>query len=114
MKALVSAMKVLKGGKKLLVYPEGTRNRTKTTNMLPFKNECFIFAIKTKVPIVPIMMLKKTKFLGRNRIIIGKPFYLDEYYDKKLGDEDIKMVGDYVRGKMEQTHQELVQMLAKK
>ena len=114
MKALVSVMKVLKSGKKLLIYPEGTRNKGDASEMLPFRNECFIFAIKTKVPVVPIMLLKKTKFLGKNRIIIGKPFYLDQFYDKKLGDEDLVQVGDFVRGKMEQARQELAVLVAKK
>jgi len=45
---------VLKGGKPLLVFPEGTR--TETGAMKPFKNGGFYAAVRAGVPIVPVAL----------------------------------------------------------
>ena len=48
-----------------------------------------MFAVKAICPVLPVMMLKKAKPFRKTRIIVGEPFYLEEYYGKKLGDKEI-------------------------
>ena len=51
-KALDEAIKTLKDGISLLVFPEGTRSRT--DEMLPFRPGPFTMAIEAQVPVMPI------------------------------------------------------------
>ena len=58
-------------------------------------------------------MLKKAKIFRRTKIIIGKPFELDEYYGKKLGEQDIMDMAKVVREKMIE-QQEILKNMTKK
>ena len=73
---LLKATKVLKEGSKLVIFPEGTRNKTKE-RLLPVKPGSAVFAVKSKCPLLPIMMLKKARAFRKTLLIIGKPIYLD-------------------------------------
>ena len=100
MKSLLEAIKEIKKGNKLCIFPEGKRNVTGTSDLQEIKGGSVVFSVKAKCPIVPIMMLKKAKMFSRTKIIIGKPFELSEYYGKKLSEEDINALGQIVREKM--------------
>ena len=100
MKSLLEAIKEIKKGNKLCIFPEGKRNVTGTSNLQEIKGGSVIFSVKAKCPIVPIMMLKKAKIFRKTKIIIGKPFELTEYYGKKLSTEDIYCLDQIVRKKM--------------
>ena len=56
--------------------------------MLPFKHGAAVMSIRTKTPIVPIMIYKKPKFFSCTHLLIGDPIEMTEYYDRKLTDED--------------------------
>lgn len=86
-RAVIDAIRALRNGEKVSIYPEGTRNKT-DAEMLPFKPGAAMFAIRTKTPIVPIMQYKKAKPFRVAHLIIGDPFELTEFYDKKLTAED--------------------------
>ena len=100
MKSLLEAIKEIKKGNKLCIFPEGKRNVTGTSDLQEIKGGSVIFSVKAKCPIVPIMMLKKAKIFRKTKIIIGKPFELTEYYGKKLSTEDIDCLDQIVRKKM--------------
>ena len=53
------------------------------------KNGACMFAIKTKTPILPCFILKHQKLFRFNKLIVGEPFELSEYYDKKLDKETL-------------------------
>lgn len=79
--AAKACLNVLKDGKKLLIYPEGTRNKLGTQEMTPIKIGTARFAIKTHVPIVPMMYYRPPKWFRKNWLYVGEPFTLEEYYD---------------------------------
>ncbi len=114
MKAMLAAMRVLKNGERLVIFPEGTRNKTGTTDLQEIKGGAVVFAVKARCPIVPAMLLKKSRMFRRNKIIVGKPFELSEFYDKKLSDEDIIQMEKIVREKMIFEHTKLKEMVLKK
>lgn len=105
--SIIQVTKALKNGDKVGIFPEGTRNKTKSNLPLNFKGGSVVFALKAKCPIVPVMMLKKAKLFRKTRIIVGKPIYLDEYYDKKLSVDEINDLGTLVRNKMIEIQTEL-------
>lgn len=85
-RVVINALKCLKNGEKVCLFPEGTRNKTNDA-MLPFKSGATVLAIKSKAPIVPIMIYQKQRFFRRAHILMGEPIEFSEFYDKKLTEE---------------------------
>lgn len=86
LKALRLCLKLLKEQNLLMLFPEGTRYCQHLEDVKP---GAIMFAIKSQVPVVPVS-ISRLKPFGRTKVIFGKPIYYDEYYDKKLTDEDYK------------------------
>jgi 1-acyl-sn-glycerol-3-phosphate acyltransferase len=81
--AIKGVLRVLKNNKKILIFPEGTRNKTGTDEIQEFKDGVSMFSLKTKTPIIPIILYKCPKICKKNYAYIGEPFELTEYYDRK-------------------------------
>jgi 1-acyl-sn-glycerol-3-phosphate acyltransferase len=114
MKTLISAIRVLKDGHKLAIFPEGTRNKTGTTDLQSIKGGAIVLAVKAKSPIVPIMMNRKLGLFKKTHIIVGKPFELDEFYGQKLTDDVVKHMESIVFGKMVEQQKILFEIISKK
>ena len=95
-RGLLDCFKCLKNGEKVAIFPEGTRNKY-GVDMLPFKHGAAAMAIKTKSPIVPVVMYKKPRVFRCTHVLIGEPFELVEYYDRKLTEEEFAQVDDKLR-----------------
>ena len=111
---IMAVIKWLKEGHKLAIFPEGTRNKSGTNEIQEIKDGTMIFSLKSRAPIVPIIIHHKARFLRRNYMIIGKPFELDEFYGKKLTDEDVKRTNEILREKMEEQQALLEEYLQNK
>ncbi|MGN0765451.1 MAG: lysophospholipid acyltransferase family protein [Christensenellales bacterium] len=70
----------------VLIFPEGTRNPHDIKEMIPFKDGTAVFALKTKCEIVPMLYYKKIGPFRINRLFIGKPFDLSEFYSQSVAD----------------------------
>ena len=114
MKAVLSCLKILKSNDKLLIYVEGTRNKTGTTDLQEIKGGAGVFAVKAKCPIIPVMLLNKPRIFRKTKIIVGKPFYLDEFYDKKIDEENILEMDKIIKSKMIEQQQILKEIVLKK
>lgn len=99
-------MKRLKAGKQLLIFPEGTRNQSGTEEMADFKSGAGVFAMKAKVPIIPLIFHHKSKKFERNYLIVGNPIDISNYYGKNMHDvkEDLST---YLHAEMEKLQSEL-------
>ena len=98
-RALLDAFKCLKNNEKIAIFPEGTRNKT-DADMLEFKHGASAMAIRSKTPIVPIVIYEKPRMFRRAHILIGDPIELSDYYDRKLSEEDFKEADEYLRNMM--------------
>ena len=87
MESLIKCIKTLKEGHKLVLFPEGTRNKTGTTEIQPIKEGAAIFAVKAKSKIVPVIIASKPKIFHKTHVIFGEPFELSDYYGVKLNEE---------------------------
>lgn len=112
--AIKTCLKVLKDGKKLVIFPEGTRNNNEGMELGEVKHGVAMFATKAKVPIVPMFIQKKPKFWRKTRIYIGKPFELDEFYGKKMSSEELAVASEKVAEKMNELRELSLNSLTKK
>ena len=104
-------LKRLKRGSQILIFPEGTRNKAGTHEMAEFKSGAGVYAIKAKVPIIPLMFHHQSKAFHRNYLIVGDPIDLSAFYGKNM--HDVKdEVAAYLHDKMEELHRELDQKVA--
>ena len=97
--ATKQVFQVLKDNKTLGIFPQGTRSQA---DDMEIKNGVCMFAIKSKTPIVPMYIKKKPKFLVFNKIYIGEPFELTEFYDQKLTKEVLDSAAKIVLAKFEE------------
>jgi 1-acyl-sn-glycerol-3-phosphate acyltransferase len=82
--------------------------------MLPFYDGAAMLAIKTKTPIVPILIYKKTKPFRLNHIIVGEPFEMSEYYGQRLTKELLTEANEKLRQKLLDMRKEHTEMLESK
>lgn len=96
--AVKRAIKILKSGESMLLFPEGTRNFTSIP--LEAKAGVAMIAVKAKVPVVPITINANYKFFNKISLTIGEPLYLDDYYDKRMKSEDYQLIAQNIINKI--------------
>lgn len=99
---IINCIKLLKGGNRLLIFPEGTRNKTNEV-LLPLKGGAALFAIKSKTPVQTVFIDGKSRFLRRNYIKIGEPFELSDFYGSKVNAEVLDKADEMIRQKLLET-----------
>lgn len=91
-KSLERLTAVLAHGISILIFAEGTQNRTREI-LQPFKDGAFRIAIETRNPILPIMITGAGKLMppgkfkilpGKIKITIGEEIAVDNYTAKDL------------------------------
>jgi 1-acyl-sn-glycerol-3-phosphate acyltransferase len=91
--SLNKAVKIIRDGISVIIFPEGTRSRT--NNVQPFKKGGFFLAVDSGVPIIPIIihgtgriMPKKQMLIkpGNVTIEISKPIESSDYTRKTKND----------------------------
>ena len=112
-KAVMTALRYLKNGDKISMFPEGTRNRT-DEDLLPLKGGAAMFAIKAKTPVYPVMCPHKTRLFRRTKILVGDPIDLSAFYDRRLTAEDYEEAEEIIREKMLETKRTAIEMFTKK
>ena len=70
--AMKTAMKVLNGGNRLLVFPEGTR--VDEQGEVEAKGGVTMLSTRTGVPMIPVYCGGKHKFLKKTTIVFGEPY----------------------------------------
>ena len=71
--AIKHALRLLKEGRKLLLFPEGTR--VKEGADVEAKTGAAMLALRAGVPIVPVWIPSKRKWFRRTDVLIGEPFF---------------------------------------
>lgn len=84
--------------KQVIIFPEGTRNKTENDELQGAKTGLIMFASKGDVPIVPVVIYKKPRFFRKNYMIIGEPFKVVGENPKRLTKEEVDAnVENYVK-----------------
>lgn len=79
-KAIRTAIKYLKAGEKIMMFPEGTR--VDPGGYVAAKTGAVRIASKLGVPILPVWMTSGKKSFRRNTMVIGEPYYIKVPADK--------------------------------
>lgn len=94
----------LRGGTSLLIFPEGTQNRTNDW-MQPFYDGAFKAAISAQVPVQPIVTVNARQLMPQakfNKMWPGqiRQYFLDPVPTAGLGEGDVEALRDRVREAM--------------
>ena len=94
--AIKTCVKLLKEGKAICMFPEGTRSKDGTMN---FKTGVSMIAHSAKVPVIPVGIVADDNFKFRSvvHIVYGEPIYFTDYYDKKINKQDLAEMTDKIR-----------------
>ena len=87
--AMKSAMKILKNGGCIGIFPEGTRNGMEK-NDGQLKNGASYMALKTGAKIIPIGIQGEAKPFTKNAIIYGEPIDCSKYVSGKKIDKEVE------------------------
>ncbi len=74
--AVKRAIKVLKEGCKLLLFPEGTRVSCQEDSA-EAKTGAVMFAVRAGAPLVPVYVPRKKRWFRFTQITVGEPYYPD-------------------------------------
>ena len=94
--AVRGALKALKNGEQLGIFPEGTRYNTGDGS--DARGGVAMFSYKCKAPIVPIHLVYKrnVNFFNRYEIRIGKPIIPEELGIEKGSSEEYTQAGEHI------------------
>jgi 1-acyl-sn-glycerol-3-phosphate acyltransferase len=74
MGAIKNAMRVLKNGRKLLMFPEGTRVSEGEEGSA--KTGAVVLATKMNVPVIPMFIPRKKRLFRRTPVVVGEPYMI--------------------------------------
>lgn len=80
--AIRTAIKHLKNGKKIVMFPEGTR--VEQGEYVAAKTGAVRIASKLKVGILPVWLTPGNKAFSRSAMVIGDPYYIKQPKDKNF------------------------------
>ena len=96
--AIRTAMKHLKDGDLLCIFPEGTRNKKREVPLLPLQDGVAMLALRCKAEIVPTWIAGKYNPIDRVRVYTGEKMDLSAYADvRKPTQEDIAKLNEDIR-----------------
>lgn len=97
-RALITAMKAVKKGWSLVIFPEGGIPDNDNPRMIPFKPGAFKIALSTGVPVIPVTFLNNHALFsdptqtfgparpGVSKVIVHPPIYSHTYKDMELSE----------------------------
>jgi len=93
------SIEVLKDGDALAIFLQGTRRQEIDTG--DFKSGVALFAVKAKVPVVPVYITPGYKAFGRTTVTFGEPISFEEYHDTKVRSEQLNEIAQQVMDAIE-------------
>lgn len=109
-----TVLKELGKNKQVFIFPEGTRNKEGSDQMLELKTGIISFASKGEVEIVPMLMHHKPRLFRKNYIIVGDPLKIVGENPKRLTKEEVQLNVENYTNAMAALRIELEEKLTKK
>lgn len=93
MKAAKTALRGLKEGHKLLIFPEGTR--VEQGESVEAKAGAALFATRTGTPLLPVYIQPKKRRFRPTTVVIGQPYY-PQIAGRKASSEELQAIAGEV------------------
>ncbi len=93
--AIKTAIRVLKDGQNMVIFPEGGRSKTKGM-LRKGKPGAILIATKARVGILPLGIDANFKFRGKVTVKIGEYIDLSRYFDEKLTADKLQEITDNI------------------
>ena len=92
--AIKKTLAILKDGKPLGIFPQGTRAEEGEIDVATIKEGVTMFALRTNTPVLPMAIARKPKWFRRNAIVVGELIYpdMERSKDKEYAEEFTKKV----------------------
>ena len=90
--ALKAAIKLLKDGENLVIFPEGARSPKE--HLHKGKSGAVLIAVKAGVDIVPVGICGTYKLFSKMTVHFGKPIRLGEYFGKRVDSDTLQDITD--------------------
>ena len=87
LKAIKHACNLLKDGKNLMIFPQGTRTDSPYIKAEQMHTGTGMFALKNQSTVIPMMFKEKPAFFKKNTLYIGKPLDLSAFQGKKANSQ---------------------------
>ena len=91
MAAIKEAMRVLRAGEKLLMFPEGTR--VKEGEASEARTGAAMLATRTNTPLVPVYISPKKRLFRKTAVVFGQPYH-PEFEGRKPSADDYQRIAD--------------------
>ena len=98
LKAMKTAINVVKEGDVLVLFPEGTRN--KDGQEVDTKAGIGFIVAKTKAPVIPVSIVGSPKLFSKFSIIIGEPIDFSKFYQEKITANEYKEISNIIMSKI--------------
>ena len=100
--------KILDKGGIIEIYPEARLPKEGEETPLPFKSSAAYIALESGAPVIPVYNSGHYFKKGRNRVIIGKPMDVRDYYDGSLSHtENLENISEIMRQRVIELKNEL-------
>lgn len=96
--AIKTALSILKAERTMVMFPEG--KRVSEGERVDVKPGVTMLATRARVPVVPVLISGKYRWMGKITVTYGEPIYFDEYYDEKLSMEKLQELANSVMDKI--------------
>lgn len=103
--AIKTAIKLLKSGEKMIMFPEGTR-RSEESQEHEAKTGVAMLALRTGVPIVPVYIPGKKPWFRPTPVVIGQPYH-PQTADKRATPEEYRAIADDLMSRIMALSQEV-------
>lgn len=91
MAAIKEAMRVLRNGEKLLMFPEGTRVKEGETSEA--HTGAAMLATRTGAPLVPVYISPKKRLFRKTAVVFGQPYH-PEFEGRKPSADDYQRIAN--------------------
>ena len=100
--------KILKKGGVIEIYPEARLPKEGEETPLPFKSSAAYIALESGAPVIPVYNSGNYFKGGRNKLIIGTPMDVRDYYDSSLShSENLANISEIMRQRVIELKNEL-------
>lgn len=95
MGAMRACMQVLREGRILGIFPEGTRHQPEL--MQEVESGAALLAMRARVPLVPVYIHGKIRFFHRTEVYVGEPIPMDDLLAQGVNSESVKLLCERIR-----------------